>query len=1008
MSKKIMEDSLPKMRKLGWDKIQAKGRNGKSEQSLLSHSISTASIAMEIVNACDGLLSDYDVDKEKAFVGGLIHDLHKDLDDEKGEGYSKLNTGYVREWMEKLSLESYIDEETTIEFWKALIKTAHPYSGKRKSLGDIKRRDNLQLLFTVQLADTIASITEIEGVLDETSKYRSVKKIVKKIDSELTLMTHRTREIRPALTAAIHDASREALKDKNIYSVASYSNGDVYLGKREGINSIDREILKGKIGNITKDIVKCEIFDEDNHKNYPISRGRAGLDVSNTLLLQPLSKSLRDAVEYSFIKGPGAGHAKQVKKYIGKVMKIIIEAVAEEEGIEAYELKGREDKSEKKFHIFVGENGSVELIPDNIKKRGEGIFEDDLFKIYYDENGHLNISTEMRARKEVGVLAELLQVITKKIKESSGLNPVKSFKKVTEALVFDVKYDKYPRRSISAGGTYYFQFPIALKVYNQMLDEDIGGDNKNGFENMKRLRDHVLSQLEELIEGLEEESPFNLLDSVGSYVNSILELTRYNAFNDVEEWVSRGVKTNKKVQMENICFLCGSKSNKKLSYSADDFKHTKSFSFRALGGKEADSKWFLCEECYIDQLILDKKLRGGDQKNSLAVVLYPEFHITSTRLKLIESQLDRMNTKEVIEWSNDILTSDFDEPLTMVAIDEEEIGRLSVDKVVDSRNYILLRMGPMTVGNDNYLEDVTWLRSIFAACMSSYLLSMKAEVTPRLMPSTDESSEIEGRVEINKPPAKINEILPKMISSYDLEGAIDLIGALFYSGKYLDENGNYTKSIKGVNRVLEMMCSRYFPGSSLFRVSEREGSGDTKLDDVVSILDRWKSELIFKKINKNKKKKEEQPLNRIKKVAKKLYKYYRPNLSASTHIYQKPIRKIIDVVIENSRLDKEEVISMASGELLRIAERHLNMRSSDVFIHLSDDDGSLEELVTDFVTSFYEDIYVGMLNEDRIRLVRQRNSIADAIFADLKQRSREGSIKNGESKQSKISEGGKL
>lgn len=991
----IIEKSLPKMRQNGWDKIQAKGRADSPEQSLLSHSVATASIALEVVSACSELTPDFDVKKEKAFVGGLIHDLHKDLGDGKGEGYSKIDNDYIERWMKKLDLGSYIDDSTSIDFWTNLVKTAHPYSGRRNALGNIDSRENLNLLFTVQLADTIASIPRIDDVLKESSKYQSVKKVVSKIDSGLSLMVHKTRELRPALTAAIHQASREVLKeDHDLYSIASYSNGDLYIGFEEKIDNLKSSPLKNDISQKTSEIIRAEIFDEDNIENHPISRGRAGLDINRALLLQPLEESLSNAIEFSYEKGPGSGHEKQAKKYIGRVMQRILTQKASEENISEYTLKGKRGKSKKKFQIHSGNQGRIELIPEIISNKDKILLKDDIFEVGYDDKGHLVIEIDITPRKEVGILAELIQIITKKIKTSMDLDPVESFKEITNVLGVDVDYEKYPRNSISAGGTYYFQFPIASILYNKFLEKTSSEEVESEFKEVKKLGNYTLRKLEKVIHKLddtEEKETFNLLGEIDTYVNNILEIKKFSDEGNIPEWDDEDIKAYQKGKMEETCFLCGNNADPHLQFSAVDFEHTKSFSFRGLGGKELDSNWYLCNECYLDQLLLDRKLSGGDQKESLAIALYPEYHITGTRLELIKSQLEGIKTAEVVEWGGELITSGLQhtsEPLRISAVGEEEQEKMNIDKIVDSRNYILLRLGGMNV-NDRYMENLTWLRAIFVGSICSHLLSMKANVTPRIIPSVNESIEIEGRLKINNPPSRVNEIFPETVSSSDLEDIMKFIGALFYSGRYLEKDPGYSTVLKGVNRVLELMCDQYFPGSTLQRIADRNNAGDEKIDDVVSLLDNWKSELIFKRINKEIEKEEVKPMNRIKKVADKLYDYYQPNLGASTHKYQQPIRKIVDVIIENSRLSKEEIISIAEGELLRTAERNMKMKNNDVYINLPEENGSLEESVTGFVTSFYENIYEDMLNEDRMRLVKQRNSIADAIFARMKQRNRE-------------------
>ena len=100
---------------------------------------------------------------------------------------------------------------------------------------------------------------------------------------------------------------------------------------------------------------------------------------------------------------------------------------------------------------------------------------------------------------------------------------------------------------------------------------------------------------------------------------------------------------------------------------------------------------------------------------------------------------------------------------------------------------------------------------------------------------------------------------------------------------------------------------------------------------------------------------------------------------ASTHEIQEPLRKLINKILVSQDATKEEIIDLAAGPIYRRVERRWGGEEVSVYIRTGDEEG-IDDRIRTGCRVFYEEVYEGILNEDKIELANQRNDILDAFY----------------------------
>jgi len=210
-----------------WNKIQGKGDSSENNQDLLSHSLDVVQITHNILDSLD-LESDY---SERDFLSAaFLHDLHKL---EELGGTNSLEKEEVEEVLENWEVRDEILESFSLQEFTDVLKSIHQYTGSNESRTRVNNDTQLQrLAYVIRLADGIASTIKFSD-LYEAGKLRKNREVVERlnqaIEQKYMLGYHQLSEVKPALGNLIHDAVREAVKDRDGIPVASRKDGTVYL-----------------------------------------------------------------------------------------------------------------------------------------------------------------------------------------------------------------------------------------------------------------------------------------------------------------------------------------------------------------------------------------------------------------------------------------------------------------------------------------------------------------------------------------------------------------------------------------------------------------------------------------------------------------------------------------------------------------------------------------------------------------------------------------------------------
>jgi hypothetical protein len=448
-------------------------------------------------------------------------------------------------------------------------------------------------------------------------------------------------------------------------------------------------------------------------------------------------------------------------------------------------------------------------------------------------------------------------------------------------------------------------------------------------------------------------------------------------------------KESSGLNYEEVCINC----NRRGEY---DFKtnqygsYTKGYLARAEAGKATSDDWQpqLCSSCFIDQALmrsLSKRADISDIQDTLFFKVYPNRYLGTQQVRNLKQRLGedfsglREDAEHYFEQTNEIReVSGFEvDPFEsgVSLYDSIDIGGMQA--LVSSQNYFLLSVEyeVSSGGAPAKQTTLTWLDAIQRSILFYRFYNLNVEIEDNSEINVEEPYPSESGVVLRSPPSHISTVFGGSIGFDEINAVLEGMTNMSYSltlPQY-DSDDN-------LNQIYSEFRRSLYPGSRMFREAEREWNSNMPIwkhedyENIFSVctaINTWKGRTM-----------QEQTTNRIDEVVEAFQISARRD--ASPNMIQKPLRKLIDKILNKKNETKDEIINEAAASISMRMERKWD--NPDIYFGEEVSQDEIREIIEEGCRNFYDKVYEDMLGGDKIRLADQKEDILDAFYFNVRKR----------------------
>jgi len=901
-----------------WDKIQGKGESSSHNQDLLSHSLDVVQITYNIL---DGIDINTNYSQEDFLGAAFFHDLHK-----LGEvgGTETLDIQETESMLEKWEIKKEILKNFSLREFTDILKSIHQYTGSSESRTRINTDVDLQkLTYVIRLADGIASTINLSGLYN-AGKWRrnseAVERLNRGLEKKYALGYHQLAEVKPALGNLIHNSVRESIIEKGGEPIASRKDGTVYLLPK----TIETNGFLDKITESAKTKFREFRAFVPSKIQSDVFGLKGSVDIAVNHALEELSRE--------------GGELDLTNAYQGTV-----HALADID-CGNYEIAQRNETNlldwSKKDKVLYSE------VPTTQQGTVVGNLLSDLVK---------DLNSDERSRIEV--LDELIQNIysvdLSKFRDLSGRK-------------WRAKESHIPR----VIGNFVYQKSISSLKDRSAKD--------------------IIEEIHSTALTLIPDTKTGAVSRLNEYIGKILTIDSSEETIFQSEFLTDiNFNSNYQTDYQDLCISCGQKGEFRFR-TTQTSPYSKSYMARGLIGEATSDDWTpkLCLPCFLDQALMRALVRSegsiiSNMEDTIFLKIYPGRYLGTKQSKVLKNHMEEFGSMEndaqdylenKKEYSNSTLlelSSSEEENFSEVDLNQTvSIGSMSA--LTSSENYFLVAVEDKS---DSPTKQVTktWLKAIQKGLLFRTLYNVDVEISNNPEISVDRPYPEDSGVLLESPPSQIYSIFENTIDFQTIRASLEGITNLAYSTNYARAEGS-----NDLNMVYQEFRRSLYPGSKIYRATERKYEKPWKIDDppyqnifrTCKAIDNWSSYALG-----------DDNMNRLQKVVDSFD--ISAKAGASAYMIQDPVRTLVNKILKSDEVAREEILDQAAGKVYRRVERKWD--NPDVYFGYESDD-DVKKLIYKGCATFYDRIFQDMLDGDKIKLANQRNDILDGFYFIVKRR----------------------
>jgi len=527
------------------------------------------------------------------------------------------------------------------------------------------------------------------------------------------------------------------------------------------------------------------------------------------------------------------------------------------------------------------------------------------------------------------------------------------------------------------------KFDVRWNIEESHLAKIVGN---HYFQETDQDADEIIEQFENRSKRiLEENEETGAVEEINGYIQQVLHLESSRG-QILTESFSPKVDTG--TSYEELCITCGRPGEYKFRTTGQGGAYSKTFMARGLIG-EASETWKpkLCLSCFLDQTLMRALVRSenvsiSSMEDTIFLKVFPGRYLGTRQAKVLKNKLaEHKSAKgdagEYLENEKNYAQS----TLSQLASENEEIEEVELDEEISvgsmsalasSENYFLLAIEDYSDSPSKQITQ-TWLKAVQRGLLFRELYNLDIEISNSPEIAIDRPYPEDSGVHLESPPSQISSVFGNHIRFDKVKDNLDGIANLVYSTNYARAEGS-----NDLNIVYSEFKDSLFPGSRIYRAAQRKYDRPEEIDETFyqnifracKAIDSWKGSISGVS-----------NMNRLQNVVDSFKISAKPN--ASTYMIQDPVRTLANKILKSEGESREEILNQAAGEIYRRVERKWD--NPDIYFGY-DTEEDIKDLIYEGCVAFYDDVYQGMLDGDKIKLANQKNDILDGFYFIVRRR----------------------
>lgn len=439
---------------------------------------------------------------------------------------------------------------------------------------------------------------------------------------------------------------------------------------------------------------------------------------------------------------------------------------------------------------------------------------------------------------------------------------------------------------------------------------------------------------------------------------------------------------------EELCISCGQRGEFDFR-TTQTSPYSKSYMARGLTGESTSDDWKpkLCLSCFLDQTLMRALVRSenvsiSNMEDTIFLKVFPGRYLGTRQARVLKNKLaEHKSAKgdagEYLETEKNYAQSTLsqlaseDDEIEEVKLDEEiSVGSMSA--LASSENYFLLAIEDYSDSPTKQITQ-TWLKAVQRGLLFRELYNLDIEISNSPEIAIDRPYPEDSGVHLESPPSQISSVFGNQIKFNEVQDNLEGIANLVYSTNYARAEGS-----NDLNIVYSEFKDSLFPGSRIYRAAQRKYDRPEEIDETFyqnifrtcKAIDSWKGSISGVS-----------NMNRLQNVVDSFKISAKPN--ASTYMIQDPVRTLANKILKSEGESREEILDQAAGEIYRRVERKWD--NPDIYFGY-DTEEDIKDLIYEGCVAFYDDVYQGMLDGDKIKLANQKNDILDGFYFIVRRR----------------------